>query len=600
MNGNGYQRFFILLIIFYVCNQLHCSFFSREGPAIPIDFEDYVISALNCFEDVSKDTPVFATTDKKISCRLLPKQKLSVLIGKPFSGNLQARCFFWSKTGERGGESCSLTMHFPEISHTKQLRGAITLYTEKVFHLPEEAELCIIEAECLGLQSETPREYGLELSMESLGPVPAVRTENPPLSKHVFYVIFDALRADELTLDNSSGNTPHLTSFARQALFFERAYAEASYTITSTASLLSGQSFFEHGVNSRFHEFQDPTELLQYDFTQRGYRTFALYANGMARKCGLNSHFSRAMEIWNEDTCLNRPPFGSDMVRTLRPVIAEERDNKCFWYLHFREPHSPYNPPAEFLEKARDKIDNDGSTERLKQLNRQDGPIGPETIERLRNLYRGMIRSADSSFGEFIELLKQNDIDDSSTIVLLSDHGEAFGEHGKLLHSSTVYDEMLRIPCIIKFPGNTSPRVFSPLIAGSDVTNYLKFLLRNHPESSEDSNQLHPFSRILQGWNRPAPILARSAGKSFFVALLIGNMKYIHQVKKGPVALFNLRTDPREKTNLLQEYPELVLHLSSIVEDRIQKMEKGTENQNEPDPEDPALIQNLRQLGYVD
>jgi arylsulfatase A-like enzyme len=137
--------------------------------------------------------------------------------------------------------------------------------------------------------------------------------------------------------------------------------------------------------------------------------------------------------------------------------LGTKRTKPFFLFLHTYEPHHPYTPPAEYLALFEDEytgpLPQDISVDLLREINKNEREIDDRDLEHIIATYDGEIRSMDDGFGYLIEFLREQGLYDDTMIVLTSDHGEEFGEHGKVgWHSHSLFDELLRVPLIVKLP----------------------------------------------------------------------------------------------------------------------------------------------------
>ena len=167
-----------------------------------------------------------------------------------------------------------------------------------------------------------------------------------------------------------------------------------------------------------------------------------------------------------------RLPRAGDFVEYAKRAVAESRseeyrDRGLFLYLHVLEPHSPYVQPEEFrnlwLDPTYDGPFASGETRPLVDCNREeDDEKRLEIDERDRqaaiDLYDGNLRWADHNLGALVEVLREAGLYDEALLIVTSDHGEAFWQHGRWGHNDHLYDEMLRVPLVIKLPAGRGGR----------------------------------------------------------------------------------------------------------------------------------------------
>ncbi|MBV8199753.1 MAG: sulfatase [Acidobacteria bacterium] len=295
--------------------------------------------------------------------------------------------------------------------------------------------------------------------------VPAAGRE--PASPDVFVYLIDTLRADPLGVYGSPWPTsPRIDAFSRDAVVFERAFSASAWTLPATFSVLSGLSPSHHGViqpGDRLPAERQPwlPDLL----SRRGYETLAisqwlLGGDPFGLNRGFDSFYLNVRQTEKNPSATARWFLWHHLLQRRRPDIP------LFTYLHVVDPHAQYRPQGE-----------DG-----RFAGEHPGTLPPQLydpnyflasglgrnhveVEHLRALYDGEVHAADRAFGTFLDLLKFFGLYDRSMIVLLSDHGEEFYEHGGFDHGRTLYDELLRVPLIVKFPHSqqAGTRVAAPV-----------------------------------------------------------------------------------------------------------------------------------------
>lgn len=270
-------------------------------------------------------------------------------------------------------------------------------------------------------------------------------SRRPPI---LIYLI-DALRSDHLGCYGYERDTsPNIDRFADDSVLFLRNIAQSSWTKASVASMFTGLTPLLHGVQDRADALPEEAETLAEILRASGYRTAAFLANGW-----VSDDFSM-MQGFEHRHFVN----GQRSSRLHDAYFAwlEEQGSlgPFFAYIHTVDPHGPYDPPANYRERfASVEMDADvGSSQSLLDLHSAELEPGQKLIQNLLALYDAEIAFNDEHFGQLISALKQQGIYDEALIILTSDHGEEFFEHGKLQHGVNLYSEVLNTPLIIKFP----------------------------------------------------------------------------------------------------------------------------------------------------
>jgi arylsulfatase A-like enzyme len=267
-----------------------------------------------------------------------------------------------------------------------------------------------------------------------------------------------------------------------------------------------------------------------------------------------------------------------------------------FLYLHYMDPHSPYWAPGSysrfFNEDYAGAVTGWGPYEVGYFENR------PDELEQLRAFYDNEIRYVDQRIGEFFERLRKTGLYENSVIILLSDHGEMFLEHGLFGHSNGVYTELIDVPLIIRPPNQEGTVVETPVQTVDILPTLLSML-----GIDEDRRFMGRPIFSLVGSDETRPIISEQARKwvSRFpeTALIMGNYKLIKQSKTNTHLLFDMREDPMERENVIDSAPnaaELIEKMESLIQVNASIYE-GLEAKKISLGEETT--QELKALGYI-
>lgn len=290
--------------------------------------------------------------------------------------------------------------------------------------------------------------------------VPAPAADAPLRPRGVVLISIDALRADSLgPYGSERETTPFLDRLAGRATVFENAFAQVPSTLPSHMSMFTGLYPSEHQVDPPSSVLSDQIRTLPEVLRKAGFRTFGHTEGGYVQG---GYGFARGFEEWSDT------PYAldTDVERTLRAgldslarVGAGER---FFLFLHTYSVHDPYDPPPGYRNlpwlgpRPAGAFDPTGPN--LAAHNEHRVAATPETIEWFRGLYDAGVRYLDDQLAVFFAELERTGLADETVVILTSDHGEEFGEHGHLAHTQA-YPECLRIPLLVVAPGRGAARV---------------------------------------------------------------------------------------------------------------------------------------------
>ncbi|MFQ5665226.1 MAG: sulfatase [Candidatus Binatia bacterium] len=407
-----------------------------------------------------------------------------------------------------------------------------------------------------------------------------------PGAPNVVVIVVDTLRADHLSsYGYARATSPNLDRIAREGVVFENACSTSSYTLPSHASLLTGRYPYEHGVGwaaprALFHS-RYPTlgEVLR----SRGYRTAAFSANlfWFTRSEGFGRGFIHFDDYFGSvadmagrtlygraadklvlprlgfDDILGRKR-AADVNRAALRWIGRDADTPFFVFLNYLDTHDPYLPPQPYRRKF-SRWQKPGGV-----LNVHRGRGHPRlTRDQLQgeiDAYDGAIAYVDDQIAQLLAALQERGLADNTLLVITSDHGEAFGEHGMLLHDNSLYREVIHVPLVFRWPGHLPAGVR----VGQPVTNAA--LPVTVMDVLGDSDSTFPGPSLRQLWDAPAmhrdwpyPLAEMAyepwAQKTFPVSqgsiqsLVTPRWHYIRHRTLG-VELYDWQSDPLEGHNL--------------------------------------------------
>ncbi len=292
-------------------------------------------------------------------------------------------------------------------------------------------------------------------------------------ARNLLVFVLDAARADHFgAYGYARETTPRIDRFAGESTLFRQVRAEASYTFLSTSALFAGASPAETGLGARSGGIvPDSILLLAERARAAGYRTYGYSENPyVTADFGLSQGFDVFDEAYALEDHLALEPISEDVdpVARLDALVrraVNEGGGPFFAYAHLLRPHNPYLPPAPFAGRfgSRERDRTFGGNEKLTQLNTSGGPFARATLDRLRTLYDENLAYGDALFGGVLDALEAHHVTDETVVVLVSDHGEAFGEHGAILHGTRLDDATLHVPLVVRVPGTASGQVDAPI-----------------------------------------------------------------------------------------------------------------------------------------
>ena len=310
-----------------------------------------------------------------------------------------------------------------------------------------------------GRTNGTVRWHDLTVSMPSdrsvAATVPRSQLVVPPASGRlgtpdVIVVVLDAARAD--AFEQGQARTPHTYALAADGTVFGRAMAAAPWTGQSIPTLLTGRYPGAIGIESWGSQVPDGVPMLAELMQTSGYHTVLWSQHNLYRG---NDSLRRGFGVFEE--------VRSDVIadRSLLPNADTlfVSDRPTFALVHLLPPHTPYEPPPPYSGSLSAWYAGDFPSD-ARSLNQAATPLGrkptEDDIRFVRARYDENVRFADHLVGELVQTIRDAGRYDDALIIVTSDHGEAFFEHGRFLHTRLLYDEYLRVPFVMKWPSHVS------------------------------------------------------------------------------------------------------------------------------------------------
>lgn len=297
-----------------------------------------------------------------------------------------------------------------------------------------------------------------------LGGVPpfVARRFAPP---NVLLICIDTLRADRMGYAGCARElTPVMDSLARRGVAFSDVTAASSWTKTSVASIITGLDCFRHGVIDVENSLHRDVETIATIFQGKGYLTFCQQTNALM---GIGRQgFRKGFDVFEyQSVSRARLAAGERYVPGMEVAarfekgasILREAGRPFFGYVHLMDVHGPYLPPDEYRGLFSREGETGPSDEQLNKLLDEKIKVDPvysrgvarEVRTRIEDLYDGSVRYADDVVGRMLGTLKVHGLLDGTVVVICSDHGEEFWEHGWTTHAKTLYGEVLSVPLVM-------------------------------------------------------------------------------------------------------------------------------------------------------
>lgn len=433
-------------------------------------------------------------------------------------------------------------------------------------------------------------------------------------AKNVIVLLIDTLRADKMKPWNprTRVRTPTIDTFAQQGTVFELAHSVENWTKPSVASVLTGLYPRTHLARATESELPAGALMLSEHLKAKGFRTSMFGANGyVSDRFGFNQGWDHYTNFIRE----NKNTDAENVFREAGDWIEQNRGQRFFTYIHTIDPHVPYDPPAEYLRMYDARQDYTGivqprmTGDLLEGAKRRPPSVTftPSDVQRLTALHDGEITQHDAVFGRFVERLRTLGVLDNTLIVITSDHGEEFDEHGSWGHGHSVYEELLHVPLLVRYPGGVpaNQRV-SQAVGTLSIPATVTDLVGVEPMPNLEGPSLLP---LIQGGVPHRPPVAFSEWTDDRRVVTVGQWKLV--VRGNLTAsFFDLRADPGERQQLeltahpiAERYCRIMLSAYSGATNRARWLSaeqgQGLSFQQRNAEMDETIRGQLRALGYA-
>lgn len=442
----------------------------------------------------------------------------------------------------------------------------------------------------------------------------------PPVARppDIILVSLDTLRRDAVGLWNDQIQTPNLDAIAGQAVVFDDAWAQIPFTLPSHMSVFTGLHPGVHRVERKTSRLAYGIPTLPTLLHYAGYHTVGIVTNlWMKGEFGFDRGFDH----------YERLPYGlvyANRVNQRAFELVDQRedlDRPLFLFVHYIDPHSdfykvgnntlPYYAPPEFLAPtgigpdSREFCDEDGhcATEFLLEADRLERSLGPESIDRIAMLYASGVAYLDREVGALVRGLEARGLWNDGLVVIMSDHGEEFREHGRFIHIQP-YVENLAIPLLVKLPraGSAGTRIGSTVQTVDLLPTLLEAAGVAFPDHIQGTSLLDVINGAKTG---PSEAFGRDKLDRERFALRAGDFTLIHHLGKGSSELYDRRRDPGELVDISADNPEVVARLEARIQEMVEaNRHLASAMTSTPRAETDVLSDDeaakLRAIGYLE
>lgn len=385
--------------------------------------------------------------------------------------------------------------------------------------------------------------------------------------KNVILLTIDTLRKDVLgCYDSKSNLTPFIDSLQGSYIRFTNMQATGPYTQASFPAILTSSYYLEYG---REKHLSPKKTLISIVLQKSGITTAGFHSNPYLsdyfgwNRCWDVFYDSIEAEVSEEVPYIKGDEINGKVKEWLCSYIKGGKYKPFFLWLHYMDLHEPYMPEKKYIDMVDSSIDlSRGEMFNLfkKTLLKRD-LSDKGKVELLKKLYSVHVRQVDSYVEEFFELLKKIDLLEGSAVVITSDHGDEFGEHGGLSHDGKMYSELVNVPFLIYDHTQRSGKVSDTLVSSIDVPPTIVNLFGLDPEESFEGHSLLPLEEFPERGCFGEAIDKRSVHEKETDRPIYyyqnKEFKVIYRENMDSWEMYDLRRDPQELNNIAEISPKV-------------------------------------------
>lgn len=426
-----------------------------------------------------------------------------------------------------------------------------------------------------------------------------VKTDSPP---DIYVLILDAARPDHFgCYGYQRTTTPFIDRAAEDAIIYRNAFAMAPYTLCSVPTMITGLSFLDHHVVDHEDRLSMEAVTLAEYLKKKGYRSLALSATpNFSKAKGFDQGFDEFYELWPgmPDRDARDPNRLTDLF--IKKMKEKNTTTPLYAQLHYVPPHEPYDPPARFdlFSDPSYRGSMDGSQQMMRRINLKHYLPDSRDLDKITALYDGNLLFADDSLGRVIHFLQGSGRWDKSSVLILSDHGEAIYEHGRIGHNDTVFEEMVKAPFILKLPLNYGLKeVEMPgQLSLEDIVPTLLHIAGITPDLDLEGVDLLSKEEVIES-NKSRYLYFRSTGRFPYYGIRTPKYKLVIRDTRFR-ALYDIEQDPKEEKNIAFEKPDVLAGLTELLNREITRERRLNlkKERAEISSDDEKM---LKSLGYL-
>jgi len=381
--------------------------------------------------------------------------------------------------------------------------------------------------------------------------------------KNVILLTIDTLRKDMLGIyGNQDGLTPFMDLLANKCIKFTRAQTVAPYTQASFPGILTSSYYFDYPVSQ---DLSPNRTLVSEVLSKADIATAGFHSNlYMAEVFGWNRGWDVFYDSLDDDVDDFNPYIKGGVINSkvdawLSSYTAGNSDKPFFLWTHYMDVHEPYVPGKKYIDMIDSSIDltEEQMFALFTDVVLKRDASDKQTVQLLKKLYCAHVREIDDYTAEFFGILKKHGVLQNSVVIITTDHGDEFDDHGALSHDGKMYSELIDAPLLIYDESLEQSRTSDKLVSGIDISPTILGLFGLEPEAKFQGHCLLPLenypakgcfgeaigklSHRIKETDKPVYFYRRD------------DVKIIYHQEADSWQMYDLQKDPKEQNNIMNE-----------------------------------------------
>ena len=421
--------------------------------------------------------------------------------------------------------------------------------------------------------------------------------------KNIILITIDSMRADDIGYSKEESLTPNLDALASEGVVFNNAFSQAPTTKSSFPCIMSSTypimlTEFKKGLGMRLS--------IARVMRKHGYLTAAFNSNPyLSRYYGYDDGFDYFYDSFEFGGKTNNNPLigkikiiikickskiptkiknlvmpftyntpyedGIELNKKIKNWVSENKDKQFFLWIHYMDVHEPFIPDEK--KAGISKKDMIKLNLKLRAAKEDETNLTENELKKIINIRKYDVSHMDEVVGDLIDRLKKMDVFRKSVLIITADHGDEFKEHGGILHTSKLYDELIHIPLIINGL-DSLPKKINEVVGSIDIGPTIVDLNNTDKPDEWMGNSLLP---LLDGRSTRnfviSEMLLRNKN-SVINSIRTKKWKFIYDIAENKYELYDLHKDPKELNNISAEYSRKVEEFKGLIKEHYKNKEE--------------------------